>query len=112
MTKSSSARLAAKGIIPAINPRSFSPTEVLELQEMQRMVNARSFEAAQIKGNTALVPDGQKAADQAVAIARLLENAKNMWVSQKLVECGYPQDTRCSINLSTGEIIVESRYVA
>jgi len=104
MTKASPARLAKKGVQSRIK-RHLTPTEALELQEMQRLVTGRKFEAAQIKGNTALVPDGQKAAEQAAAIAALLDNAKNLWLSQKLLECGYPAGAKCDINLSTGEII-------
>jgi hypothetical protein len=87
--------------------RNFTPEETMEVLEMNRIVNARKFEAAQIAANTALVPDGQKVAEQTTAIAALLNNAKNLWISQKLVECGFPQDTKCSINLSTGEVVVQ-----
>ncbi len=95
---------ATRKIKKGIEVRSMTPIEVMELQEMQRLVNGRKFEAAQVKGNTALVPDGQKLAEQLEAVVRLLENVKNQWVSAKLVECGYPQDAICDINLSTGEI--------
>jgi hypothetical protein len=87
--------------------RNFTPEESMELLELNRIVSARKFEAAQIAGNTTLIPNGQKVAEQTTAIAALLDNAKNLWVSQKVVECGYPQDTKCSINLSTGEIVVQ-----
>ena len=98
-------RLNKKEIADKLGVRTdFTPQEVLELQEMQRLVNTRKFEAAQIKGNTALVPDGQKCAEQIEAIARLMENVKNGWVSQKLVEHNYPKDAICNINLSNGKI--------
>lgn len=71
---------------------------------MNRAVSSRHWEAAQIKANTALVPDGQKVAEQAEAIARLLENVKDQWLASKLTECGYPDGTKCTINLSTGVI--------
>ena len=93
-----------KGIIPA--KRGLTAQEVLELQEIVRLVNARNFEATQIKANTALIPDGQKVAEQIEAIARLLENVKNQWVAQKLSECGYDAGTKCNINLSSGAIIL------
>ena len=98
-------RLNKKEIADKLGVRTdFTPTEVMELQEMQRLVNSRKFEAAQIKGNTALVPKGQEVADQLEAIARLLENVKNGWVSGKLAEHGYPKDAICNINLTNGKI--------
>lgn len=107
MTKATRTKLEMKGVLSPITPkRNLTPEETMELSEMIRMVNARKFEAAQIKGNTALVPDGQKVAEQSAAIAALLDNAKNLWVSQTLLKCGYAPDTRCSLNLGTGEIIV------
>lgn len=99
-------RLASLPPKPASVKRSFTPEETMELQEMQRMVNGHKFVAAQVKGNTALVPRGKDVAEELEATARLLDNAKNGWVAQKLLECGYPEGTKCSINLSTGEIIV------
>jgi hypothetical protein len=108
MTKASLTRKQKKlGIIAPVT-RNLTPSECLELQEMQRLVTARKFEAAQIGGNTALVPDGQKVAEQIKAIAALLENAKNLWVAQKLRECGYSDGTKCSLNLTTGEITPET----
>ncbi len=92
---------------PVKEKRNLTPEETNALKEMVRAVNARQWEAAQIKGNTALVPRGQEIVAELEAIARLLENAKNHWISQVLVECGYEPDTKCSLNLSTGEVIVE-----
>lgn len=86
--------------------RNLLPAECLELQEMQRMVNARKFEAAQVKGNTALIPRGQEVAAELDAIARLLDNCTKQWVATKLKECGYQEGERCNINLSNGEIIL------
>lgn len=108
MTKKSLERLEKDGVIPpSVEKRNFTPQETMELQEMMRVCNARRFEAAQIKGNTALVPRGKEICDEIEAIARLLENTKNYWVSQKLLECGYEANTKCSVNLSTGEIIID-----
>lgn len=84
--------------------RSFTQQELIELQELQRIVGARKFEAVHIKGNTALVPNGQRVAEEYEAIARLMENVKNNWVAAKLAECGYKENDRCSINLQTGEV--------
>lgn len=96
-----------KGVIPPATPkRNLTHEETMELHAMVNYVNAKKFEAAQIKGNTALIPDGQKVAEQSDAIAGLLDNAKNLWVSRKLVACGYPEDTKCQINLTDGSITV------
>ena len=85
--------------------RNLTEQERLELQEMQRVVSAKKFEAAQIKGNTALIPRGQEIFMEVDAIARLLDNARNGWVSAKLQECGYEENEMCTINLSTGEVL-------
>lgn len=84
---------------------NFTAHETLELQEMQRMVNARRVEAELVAGNTALIPRGQEVAKEIDALARLLDNNKNQWFSQKLREHGYPQDSQVQINLTTGEIV-------
>lgn len=106
MTKRSdeAKRLAALPPKPAPIKRDLTPEETLEFQEILRIANGRTFEAAQVKGNTALIPRGQEVAAELDAIARLMVNAKNLWLSQKLLECGYADGTKCSINLSTGKI--------
>lgn len=106
MTKASPARIARKSK-KAVTCRNLTPGEAMELQELSRLVNTRRFEAAHIKGNTALIPDGQALAIQAEAVANLLENVKNQWVAAKLVECGYPSGSKCAINLTTGEIVLD-----
>lgn len=100
MPKASAARIAKK----TGARRSMSPEEILQLKLMSDLVSQRKFEAAQVAGNTALVPRGQDVAKELEALARLLENAKNIWVSQTLVACGYPQGVKCNINLATGAI--------
>lgn len=105
MTRKSPARLEKDGIVTLPKEkRSFTPEECMELQELNRIANARQYEAAQVKGNTALIPRGQEVAAELEAIARLLDNARNMWIGQKLIECGYPPGAKVSINLSTGQI--------
>ena len=99
----SQTRKVKKGVA---EKRNFNPQELLELQELQRLVNARRFEAAQIKANTALVPRGKEIAEEIEAIARVMENSKNLYVAQKLVECGYESGTKCDINFNTGEVIL------
>lgn len=102
MTKMSSKRKIDKKLLPV---RNFYPSEITELQEMQRLVNGRIFELTQVKNNTALVPDGQKYIEQLEAIVQILNNIKGQWVSQKLVECGYEPGARLSINMISGEIV-------
>ena len=109
MTKKSMQRLEKDGVLsPLQTKRNLTPVEMMELQEMIRLSNSKRFEATQIKGNTALIPRGQEVAAEAEAVARLLENAKNQFVSQLLVQCGYPAGTKCSLNLTTGEIVPEA----
>ena len=102
---SSSARLRKVKIDETVK-RNFSPAEIVQLQEMQRLVNGRKFEAAQIKSNTALIPRGKEIGEEIEAIARVLENVKNQYVGDTLLKCGYPSGTRCDINYSTGEVIL------
>lgn len=105
MTRKSSARLTRDGVIPEPKPkRNFTPQEAMELQEMNRIVNAKKWEADLIKNNTALVPSGQEVAETFMAIARLCENEKNRWVASKLTQCGYENGAKVNINLITGQI--------
>lgn len=104
MSKITTTKRVRKGLVTA--KRNLTPQECLQLQEMQRLVNSRKFEAAQVTANTALVADGQRVAQQLESIVALLDNAKNQWVAQTLLRCGYPEGAKCNINLSTGEIIL------
>lgn len=105
--KTTKKRLSKAEVVAKLAPtpkRDFNPQEVVELQEMMRLINSRKFEAAQVKANTALVPRGKEIAEELEAIARLIENIKNQFVSLKLEECGYPNGTKCNINMTSGEI--------
>jgi hypothetical protein len=115
MSKMTTTKKARLGIVPASPARrNLTPVEAMELQEMQRMVNFKNFEASQLKGNTAMLNTsdesgrGTRMAQEAYDVAKLLENAKNGWVAQKLLDCGYEANTKCSVNLSTGEILPEN----
>ena len=109
MTKMTETKKERLGIVSPLQPkRNLTPAEIMELQEMIRLSNAKNFEAKQIRGNTALIPRGQEVATETEAVARLLENAKNLFVSQLLKQCGYEEGTKCSLNLSSGEIIPET----
>ena len=92
-------------------PRQFNEEEILELQELHRLVAHRQFEAKQVRGNTALIPDGIKVADQLEAMARLYTNTKQHWISQKLAECGWSTDQRVAIDMKTGLITPEGVVV-
>jgi hypothetical protein len=83
---------------------NFTPEEVVELSEMLRLMNGEKYKAAQVKANTALVPRGKEVAEELEAIARILENAKNGWMSAKMVEHGYANGESVTVNLTTGEI--------
>lgn len=97
-----------KGIVEAPKePRAFTANEILEIQELHRVASAERFKATQVKGNTAMVPDGQKLAEQMDAIARLMENFKNNYISSKLAECGYTPSQKVNIDLKTGQIILQ-----
>jgi len=79
-------------------------TDLKELEELNRISAAEKFKSIQIKGNTAMIPDGQKVSEQQDAIARLMENVKNNWVSSRLRELGCKQGEPMTIDLKTGEI--------
>lgn len=87
------------------NIRKLNKSEIQEFQELHRIAMHYKFVALQIKGNTALIEDGQKVAGQFEAIAKLMENVKGEWFSNKLRELGYPSNQRVSINIGTGQII-------
>ena len=108
MTKMTETKKERLGIASPIQPkRNLTAAECVELQEMIRIANAENFKAKQVRGNTALVPRGLEVAGEVEAMARLLENAKNLFVSQLLKQCGYEDGVRCSLNLSTGEVVPE-----
>lgn len=85
-------------------PRELNKDEIMELQDFHRIAASYRFVAEQIKGNTALIPDGKKAAEQFEAIAKLMENLKVQWISRKLAELGYKNGQPVSLNLITGKI--------
>ncbi len=84
--------------------RPMREDELMELQELHRAASVQRFIGGQVKGNTALVPNGQLYAEQCEAVARLLENAKNQWVARKLVELGYAPNELVQIDMVTGVI--------
>lgn len=111
------ARVASKNtpapapVTEAPEPRQFTDSEVLELQELHRLVGHKEFEARQVRGNSLLIPNGAEYADQIEAVARLLANTKKHWIAQKLAECGWPTTQRVSIDMKTGVIVPEGVVV-
>jgi hypothetical protein len=89
----------------AQTPQRLSEDDRLELEELHRIALSFSIVAGQIAGNTALVPNGQEVAKQFEAIARLMENLKSQWLSQKIASMGYPNAGMINISIKTGEII-------
>ena len=85
-------------------PQQLSEVDRAEFEELFRMAMTYNFIASQIKANTALVPEGQRVASEYEAIARLLENAKNQFIGQKLVDMGYPQTTQVRVDIKSGVI--------
>ena len=83
--------------------------DLKELEELNRISAAEKFKSIQIKGNTAMIPDGQKVSEQQDAIARLMENVKNNWVSSRLRELGCKQGEPMTIDLKTGEITKQKK---
>lgn len=88
----------------ALTPQQLSEEDRAEFEELHRMAISYNFLARQIKGNTALVPEGQQVAAQYEAIARLIENAKNQWIGEKLNQMGYPQKVQVKVDIKTGTI--------
>lgn len=82
----------------------FNKKDLAELIELNRLVASEKFKSIQIKGNTAMIPDGQKVSEQQEAVARLMENVKDNWLSSKLRELGIKEGKPVSIDLNTGKI--------
>lgn len=84
--------------------RKINKAELMEIQELHRLVITAKFKAIQIKNNTAFIPDGKNLAKQTEALANLYEKIKNEMVARKLLELGYPQNTKTTIDLHSGKI--------
>jgi hypothetical protein len=93
-----------QALLPAKEKRNLSPEELIVFNEMRRAADMREYEAGQVHANTALVPHGKQVAEQLAAIAQLLRNAQQAYLSSKLLECGYSMQEKVSINLTTGVI--------
>lgn len=76
-----------------------------ELQEIHRLVEYEKFKLKQIKGNTALIPNGNELAEQQEALVNLLEGAKQGILLEKLKSAGCVPGKPVSVNMSSGKII-------
>lgn len=105
MSKMTHTKKQRLGLVPPPIPkRHLTIPETMELRQRILLMNSRLYEAALIKANTALVPNGQEVAATFEAIGNLLQNDHNHWYSKKLLECGYSQGDNCNVNLDSGEI--------
>lgn len=78
--------------------------ELSELAKLNDWYNAESFKAKLIKGNTYLVKDGQKLAEQYEQIAKMINDIKNQKISMILAGLGYPPNTEFQVDLVSGKI--------
>lgn len=104
MSTSPARRSRGKGIIER---RNLTAAETLDFNMISNLVTARKFELAQLQGNTALIPDGQAFIKQLEAVVTVLDDVSKLWIAKKLTECGYPNGTKCSLNMTTGEIYLQ-----
>ena len=101
----SAARKERKGLsAPKTAPRGMTPAELLELQDLHRIVRIERFKAEQVAGNTAVIPRGKELAAECEAVAQIFENFKQQWISDKLREMGFKPEDKVSIDLVTGRI--------
>ncbi len=84
--------------------RDLTVQELKEYNELIKVCNMQHWKAGQINSNTALIPNGQDVGKTEEAIAKLLENSKNNWLSHILSDCGIPVGQSVNINTETGEI--------
>lgn len=85
-------------------PRNLYPQELDEAQGLYRLVNGERFKWIQIKNNTALIPGGQKLAEQKEAIVKLLEEKWLEYLKNLLGRLGYPMGSNLSLDLRTGKV--------
>lgn len=102
MSKMSATRKIDRGIIK--QPRALTSDELMELRQLNLVVTSEKFKAAQVRGNTALIPRGQEVAAEMEAVAQLLEDTKGAWISAKLSELGYASNEPVTIDMLTGQI--------
>ena len=87
--------------------KRLNEAERAEILDVSRLAQSYRFIATHLKGNTALVPGGQKVLEQYEAMAKLIDGVKNSMVSQRLSQLGYPQGVNFTVNLKTGKITQE-----
>ena len=105
MGKMSEGRKIKKGLIKGpIKYRNLDKKELHEYLELIKVCSAQHWKAAMIANNTALIPNGIEVSKIETAIAVLLENSKNNWLSRVLANCGVPLGQSVNINSTTGKI--------
>jgi hypothetical protein len=88
------------------NKKRISEAELNEIRELQRIVSFEKFKAQQVKGNTAIIPNGRgKAiAEELEAMAELFENHMRIYIGQILARLGFSPMENVSINMKTGKV--------
>ena len=84
--------------------RDLNEQELREYLKLVEICNTERWKAVQFASNTALIPDGQKVAATQEAIANLLENSRNNWISHVLKGCGVPSGQSVNVHSETGKI--------
>lgn len=86
--------------------RKFTGEDFKELQLLYQIVATEEYKLRQIKGNTALITDGQKLVKQAQEIVDLLNQSRGEWIGQKLARYGYAPTESVNVNALTGKITI------
>ena len=106
--KMSENRKKKRGIPTNINnfkeKRNLSPQELREYLQLVTISNTERWKAIQYANNTALLPNGKELAKQQEAIANLLHNSIENWISHTLQECGVQPGQAVNINSTTGVV--------
>lgn len=84
--------------------KKLTRAELAEMKGIQQLATQERFKAAQVKANTALVPNARAYVNQTEAIAQLMENSLKAVLAQRLAQYGYPEGTKVRIDLKTGVI--------
>jgi len=79
-----------------------------ELQHRVQLTNEAWYVHKLVSTNTALVPNGQDVAKTLEAIARLLDNDKNQYVTVALKEAGYTYPENATVSIDPNGVITET----
>lgn len=103
MTRATGAKLKRKGVLKE-EDKYLTEQELVELRELQRIAASEMLKANVIRGNTALVPNGQEVATQFEAVARVMSNYRDQFMASAFTRHGYKNGEPLSIDLKTGKI--------